>query len=75
MVSVGGYAGMLAGTMVLLGDAGLGRDYCSTGYNIPLDDRFLCRRVSPGWCWWVDWCALLIDVRPGESLGMASGYS
>ena len=55
---------MLAGAMVLLGDAGLGRDYCLTGYNIPLDDRLLHRWwVSPGgWCWWVDWCVLLMDV-------------
>ena len=70
---------MLAGTMVLLGDAGLGRDNCSTGYNIPLDDRFLCRRVSAGgWCWWVDWCALLMDVCWDILVGllrMASGYS
>ena len=70
---------MLAGTLVLLGDAGLGMDYCSTGYNISLDDRLLCRQVSPGdWCWWVDWCALLMDVcwdHPGGLLGMASGYS
>ena len=43
-----GYASMPAGAMVLLGDAGLGRDYCLTIYSIPLDDRFLCRRVSPG---------------------------
>ena len=69
---------MLAGAMVLLGDAGLGRDHCSTGYNLQLDDGFMCRRVSPGgWCWWVDWCVLLMDVYrgiPGGLLGMASGY-
>ena len=46
---------MLAGTIVLLGDAGLGRDHRSTGYNIPMDGGFLCRWVSPDdWCWWAD---------------------
>ena len=50
-----------------------------TGYDIPLDDGFLCRRVSPdGRCWWADWCVLLMDVCWGVLvglLGMASGYS
>ena len=67
-----GHTGIVGSTMVLLGDAGLGRDHCSIGYNVPLDDGFLCRRASPGgWCWWVDWCVLLIDLcwRPGGSFG------
>ena len=73
------HTGVLAGTMVLLGAAGLDRDYCSTECNILLDDGPLCRRVSPdGWCWWVDCCVLLMDVCWGVLvglLGMASGYS
>ena len=47
-----GHTGILASTMVLLEDAGLGRDHCSTGYNVLLDDVFLCRWASPGG-WWL----------------------
>ena len=62
---------VLAGAMVLLGDAGLGRDHRSTRYNVLFDDGFLCRRVSPrGWCWWVDWCVLLTDVCWGVLVGL-----
>ena len=39
---------MLAGAMVLLGDVGLGRDYCSTGYSSCVDGCLLVVGVG-GW--------------------------
>ena len=35
-----GHTGMLDGTIVLLRDAGLGRDQFSSGYYVLLDDGF-----------------------------------
>ena len=43
---------MHASAMVFAGGYWSGQGPRSTGYNVPLDDGFLCRQASPGgWCW------------------------